>query len=82
MILKRESIFTEGYIIFPIQFEKKKRNSLAVQWLGPHASTAAVTGSVPAGATKILNARQRGQKKKKKKSRQKFQEKIGVAKLL
>uniref|UniRef100_A0AAA9SD35 Transmembrane protein 107 n=2 Tax=Bos TaxID=9903 RepID=A0AAA9SD35_BOVIN len=33
-----------------------RRNSLAVQWLGPNASTAAVTGSVPGGATKILNA--------------------------
>ena len=39
---------------------------LAVQWLGLHASTAGGPGSIPGHGTKILQAPQRGQKKKKK----------------
>ena len=38
-----------------------------VQWLGFHASTAGVTGSIPGGGTKIPHATLCGQKKKKKK---------------
>ena len=37
--------------------------SLAVQWLGPHASTAAGSGSIPGWGTKILYAAWRSQKK-------------------
>ena len=37
-------------------------NSLAVQWLGFHASTAGGTGSIPGRGTKILNAEQHDQK--------------------
>ena len=41
--------------------------SLAVQWLGLHASTAGGVGSIPGQGTKIPHASQCGQKKKKKK---------------
>ena len=40
--------------------------SLAVQWLGIHASTAGGTGSIPGRGTKILRSGQCSQKKKKK----------------
>ena len=40
--------------------------SLAVQWLGLHASTAAGTGSIPGRGTKIPQAGWRGQKHKNK----------------
>ena len=39
--------------------------SLAVQWLGLHASTAGGTGLIPGQGTKIPQAVQRGQKIKK-----------------
>ena len=42
-------------------------NSLVVQWLGLHASTAGGMGSIPGQGTKILYATQHGQKKKKNK---------------
>ena len=42
--------------------------SLAVQWLGLHASTAGGSGSIPGRGTKILHAAQHSQKKKKKAS--------------
>ena len=38
------------------------RNSLVVQWLGLHASTAGGTGSVPGQGTKIPHAAWQGQK--------------------
>ena len=41
------------------------KNSLVVQWLGLHSSTAGSTGSVLCWETKILRALQRGKKKKK-----------------
>ena len=41
------------------------RNSLVVQWLGLHAFTAEGPGSIPSQGTKIPQARQHGQKKKK-----------------
>ena len=40
-------------------------NSLVVHWLGIHAFTAKVMGSVARRGTKILQAAQCGQKKKK-----------------
>ena len=43
-----------------------KGNSLAVQWLGPHAFTAKGLSSIPGQGTKILQATQLGQKKKKR----------------
>jgi len=39
--------------------------SLAVQWLGLHASTASGLGSVPSQGTKIPKAEQHGRKEKK-----------------
>ena len=39
-------------------------NSLAMQWLRLHTSTARGTGSIPVQGTKILHATQHGQKKK------------------
>ena len=42
-------------------------NSLAVQWLGLHASTAGGMGSIPAQGTKILHAEWHSKKKEKKK---------------
>ena len=44
-------------------------NSLAVQWLGLHASTAGVTGSIPGWGTKIPHATWQSQKKKKKRKK-------------
>ena len=44
------------------------RNSLAVQWLGLHASTARVTGLIPGWGTKVLQAMLHGQKNKKLKN--------------
>ena len=46
--------------------EKNLGNSMAVQWLGLHASTAVGWGSILGQGTKIPQAKQRGQKKKKK----------------
>ena len=43
------------------------QNSLAVQWLGPCASTSGDPGSMPGQENKIPHATKRGQKKKKKK---------------
>ena len=40
--------------------------SLAVQWLGLHASSAWGTGSIPGRGTEILQAIQRSQKKEKR----------------
>ena len=40
----------------------KVGNSLAVQWLGLHASTAGGVGSILGRGTKILHATQSGQK--------------------
>ena len=37
-------------------------NSLAVQWIGLHASTAGGTGSIPGGGTKIPHAAGHGPK--------------------
>ena len=42
-------------------------NSLVVQWLGLHTSTARAMGLIPGWGTKIPHALQRGPKKKKKK---------------
>ena len=44
----------------------KLGNSLVVQWLGLHAFTAVGLCSICSGGTKILQAAQCGQKKKKK----------------
>ena len=41
-------------------------NSLVVQWLGLHSLTAKDVGSIPSRGTKIPQAKQYGQKKKKK----------------
>ena len=41
-------------------------NSLVVQWLGLHTSSAGSTGSTPDWGTKIPHVVQCGQKKKKK----------------
>ena len=46
------------------------RKSLAVQWLGLHASTAGGTGSIPGQGTKIPHALQHGQIKEKKKKKE------------
>ena len=49
-------------------FEKQRRgNSLVVQWLGLRAFTAEGPGSIPDRGTKILQATQCSQKKRKKK---------------
>ena len=40
-----------------------QKNTLAVQWLGLHASTAGGTGLIPGQGTKILHAAWHGQKK-------------------
>ena len=42
------------------------QNSLAVQWLGPCASTSGDPGSMPGQENKIPHATKRGQEKKKK----------------
>ena len=47
----------------------KMGNSLAVQWLGLCSFTVEATGSIPGRGTKIPQAVQRGQKKKKIKNR-------------
>ena len=44
---------------------KSLENSLAVQWLGLHASTAGGTVSIPGQGTKIMHAMGCGKKKKK-----------------
>ena len=49
---------------------KKWVNSLVVQWLGLHAFTAEGAGSIPGRGTKIPQASQHGQKKKKRDSTQ------------
>ena len=46
---------------------KDSGTSLAVQWLGLHASTARGMGSIPGRGTKILHATPRPKKKKKNK---------------
>ena len=46
--------------------ENVNRNSLAVQWLGLHAFTAEGPGSIQGWGTKIPQAMQCGQKKKKR----------------
>ena len=51
--------------IFVIKKNLTPGISLAVQWLGLHASTAGGTGSIPGQGTKILHASRRSQKKKK-----------------
>ena len=48
--------------------EISKGNSLAVQWLGLHASTADSLALISGGRTKIPQALRWGKKKKKKKS--------------
>ena len=45
-------------------------NSLAVQWLGLGAFTAMSPGSIPGQGTKIPQASQHSQKKKKKRERE------------
>ena len=47
---------------------KPWRNSLVVQWLGLGAFTVMAPGSVPGWGTKILQAAQRGQKRKQNKT--------------
>ena len=47
---------------------KHRGNSLAVQWLGPHAFTAKGVGSIPSWETKILQALWLGQEKERKKT--------------
>ena len=49
---------------------KKEGNSLEVQWLGIHTSTAGGTGSIPGRGTKIPHAARRSQKQTKKKTQQ------------
>ena len=46
------------------QIRAENGNSLAVPWLGLHASTAGSTGSIPGWGTKILHAARRAQKNK------------------
>ena len=52
-------------------FLRNIRNSLAIQWLGLHASTAEGMGSIPGQGTKIPHATQHDQKKKKKERKEK-----------
>ena len=47
-----------------IYLKEQCGNSLAIQWLGLHASTAGDTGSIPGQGTKILHVIQRSQKGK------------------
>ena len=47
-------------------------NSLVVQWVGLHVSTAGGPGSIPGGGTKILQAARHSQKKKKRKKKNTF----------
>ena len=47
-----------------IYLKEQCGNSLAIQWLRRHASTAGDTGSMPGQGTKILHVMQRGQKGK------------------
>ena len=51
---------------------RRQGNSLAVQWLGLHASTAGGMGLIPRQGTKIPQATWCGQKKKKKKKTNKM----------
>ena len=58
-----------------VEVKKKKKkpdtygNSMLVQWLGLHASTAGSPGLISGWGTKILQAAHLDQKKKKKKNR-------------
>ena len=52
------------WFVFSCAQEVTLGNSLAVQWLGPCASTAGGTGSIPGRGTKIPKAVQCSQKKK------------------
>ena len=65
-----------------VMSEKKKEingNSLAVQWLGLHTSTAGGTGSIPGWGTRTLYAVWHGQKKKKREREQRSENKISRA---
>ena len=51
-----------------LKLKKKKKelgNSLVVQWLGLHASTAGGIGSIPGWETNNLHATRHGKKRKK-----------------
>ena len=50
----------------PIEKNGQNGNSLAVQWLGLHTSTAEDTGSIPGQGTKIPHAMWCWKKKKRK----------------
>ena len=52
---------------YHLLLERRLRDSLVVQWLGPCPSTAEGSGSIPGWGTKILQAE--GKKKKKKKTK-------------
>lgn len=61
MVIKYYSIITL-IVVIPFQFKKKfTGNSLAIQWLGFHASTARGTSSVLGQGTKIPHATRHGQ---------------------
>ena len=51
-------------------------NSLVVQWLGLHASTAGGMGSIPCPGSKILHVTWPGQKEKKKEEKQQMLKEI------
>ena len=53
---------------------KKKRPSLAVQWLGPQVSAAGSMGSIPGWGTKIPHGVLRAAKNKEKKKRERARE--------
>ena len=58
---------------------KKKRPSLAVQWLGPQVSAAGSMGSIPGWGTKIPHGVQNAAKKiKRKKKRERESERAHV----
>ena len=67
-------VISHPYHIFAI-LKISLGNSLTVQWLGLHASTAGGTSSIPGWGNKILQATYHGQKEKKKKKERKKKEK-------
>ena len=76
---RREALDFEEYMLCiskdqrrsTVQTKVKKQlgNSLGVQWLGLHASTAGGAGLIPGWGTKILHAMRHSRKKRKKKKK-------------
>ena len=69
-ILKMEILDLKSILTKPKnskgRFRHRSRTSLVVQWLRLHTYTAADTGLIPGGGTKIFHATRCGQKKRKK----------------